>query len=135
MIIFFTSRNVFKKWEERERERERARGREVMAETGFTPLGYLLLQVNATSRYFLLLLVSGVGLSYNLPSTWLVFLLATVLVSSTTSNFRRSVRIPARSKSCKYIWSTVINNSFVFPRFVRYFKSRMFVTSRTASVV
>jgi hypothetical protein len=52
--------------------RERERGREVMAEAGFTPLGYLLLQVNATSRYFLLLLISGVELSYNLPYTGLV---------------------------------------------------------------
>jgi hypothetical protein len=68
-------------------ERERERGREVMAEAGFTPLGYLLLQVNATSRYFLLFLISGVELSYNLPYTGLVFLRATGLVSSTSSKF------------------------------------------------
>jgi hypothetical protein len=46
MIIFFTSRNVFKKWGEGKGERE------VMAEAGFTPLGYLLLRVNAISRHF-----------------------------------------------------------------------------------
>jgi hypothetical protein len=74
MIIFFTSRNVFKKWE------ERARGREVVAEAGFTPLGYLLLRVNATSRYFLSLRISGVELSYNPLYTELVFFLAPTLV-------------------------------------------------------
>jgi len=60
MIIFFTSRNVFKKWGERKRERE------VMAEAGFAPLGYLLLRVNAISRHLPLLVISGLEFYYNL---------------------------------------------------------------------
>ena len=60
MIIFFTSRNVFKKWGERKRERE------VMAEAGFAPLGYLLLRVNATSLHLPLLVISGLEFYYNL---------------------------------------------------------------------
>jgi hypothetical protein len=78
------------------RERERERGREVMAEAGFTPLGYLLLQVNATSTYFLLLLISGVELSYNLPYTGLVVHFVTALLSCTSV---KSVRIPSRPES------------------------------------
>ena len=60
MIIFFTSRNVFKKWGKRKRERE------VMAEAGFAPLGYLLLRVNAISRHLPLLVISGLEFYYNL---------------------------------------------------------------------
>lgn len=60
MIIFFTSRNVFKKWGERKRERE------VMAEAGFAPLGYLLLRVNAIPRHLPLLVISGLEFYYNL---------------------------------------------------------------------
>ena len=60
MIIFFTSRNVFKKWGERKRERE------VMAEAGFAPLGYLLLRVNAISRHLPLLVISRLEFYYNL---------------------------------------------------------------------
>jgi hypothetical protein len=63
MIIFLTSelRNVFKRGEGRKRERE------VVAEAGFNPLGYLLLRVNATSRHLPPPLISGVGISYNAP--------------------------------------------------------------------
>jgi hypothetical protein len=59
----------------------------VVAEAGFTPLGYLLLRVNATSRYFLLLPIPGVELSYNLPYVGLASFLATALVSSTSWMF------------------------------------------------
>jgi hypothetical protein len=95
------------------REREADREREVVAEAGFTPLGYLLLRVNATSRYFLLLLISGVELSYNLPYTGLAFFLATALVSSTSSKFCTSWPLSGQY-GCPHSLSTLLSQKLKY---------------------